>query len=158
MVILPRADDRSMDPARRLVPAPELLRYVKNYLDERRLVATVVEVVRPNYVEVSLRVAIVRRVIGQSDRVKREIEERLRKYLHPLVGGKDGEGWQFGRAIYKADLAHIVEDIPGLDSVDEITIYDEDQRVAVEAVRLEDGDLAHLVNVVVIERVREEIV
>ncbi len=158
VVILPRADDRAVDASRRLLPAPELLRYVKNYLDERRLVATVVNVERPVYVEISLRVAIVRKVIGQSDRVKREIEDRLRKYLHPLLGGKDGDGWPFGRAVYKADLAHLVEDIPGLDSVDEVTIYDEDQRVAIEAARLEDGELVHLVNVVVLERVREEVV
>jgi len=158
VVVLPRGDDHRTDLNRRLVPAPELLRYVKNYLDERRLVATVVEVERPHYAEISLRVAIVRRTIGQSERVKREIEERLRRYLHPLVGGKDGDGWPFGRAVYKADLAHLVEDIPGLETVDEISIYDEDQRVAVESVRLDAGDLVHLVNVVVVERVREEIV
>ncbi len=158
VVVLPRGDDRQSDFTRKLVPAPELLRYVRNYLDERRLVATVVHVDRPLYAEISLRVAIVRRTIGQSDRLKREIEERLRKFMHPLVGGKDGNGWPFGRAVYKADLAHLVEDIPGLETVDDITIYDEDRRVAVESVRLEAGDLVHLVNVVVIERVSEEIV
>jgi predicted phage baseplate assembly protein len=158
VVILPRAEERTSDLSRRLVPAPELLRYVKNYLDERRLVGTVVNLLRPAYAEVSLRVSIVRRTVGQSDRLKREIEERLRRFLHPLVGGKDGDGWPFGRAVYKSDLAHLVEDIPGLETVDDITIYDEDRRVAVDSVRLDPGDLVHLVNVVVVERVREEIV
>jgi len=158
VVILPRGEERGAESARKLLPAPELLRYVKNYLDERRLVATVVEVDKPAYADVSLRVAIVRRTIGQSDRLKREIEERLRKFLHPLHGGKDGDGWPFGRAVYKSDLAHLVEDIPGLETVDDIVIYDEDRRVAVESVKLDGGDLVHLVNVVVIERVREEIV
>jgi hypothetical protein len=73
------------------------------------------------------------------------------------VGGRDRDGWPFGRAVYKSDLAHHVEDVPGLETVDEITIFDEDQRVAVDFVRLEPGDLVHLVNVVVVERVREEI-
>jgi predicted phage baseplate assembly protein len=158
VVILPRGEDRGTDLLRKLVPAPELLRHVKNYLDERRLVATVVQVEKPLYAEISLRVSILRRTIGQSDRLKREIEDRLRRFLHPLIGGKDGDGWPFGRSVYKSDLAHLVEDIPGLETVDEITIYDEDRRVAVEAVRLEPGDLVHLVNVVVVERVREEIV
>ncbi len=158
VVILPRGDERDADLSRRLVPAPELLRYVKNYLDERRLVGTVVHVERPVFAEISLRVAIVRRTIGQSDRVKREIEERVRRFLHPLVGGKDGAGWPFGRSVYQSDLAHLVEDIPGLEAVDEITIYDEDRRVAVESLRLDAGDLVQLVNVVVVERVREEIV
>ena len=74
------------------MPAPELLRLVQDFIDERRLVATVLEVVKPTYVEVSIKVTLVRRTIGQSDRVRREIEERLRRYLHPLCGGKDEKG------------------------------------------------------------------
>jgi hypothetical protein len=155
---LPRGEEKTADLTRRLSPAPELLRHVKNYLDERRLVGTVVHVEKPLYAEISLRVTILRRMIGQSDRVKREIEERLRRFLHPICGGRDGTGWPFGRAVYKSDLAHMVEDIPGLEAVDEITIYDEDKRHAVESVRLDAGDLPWLVNIVVVERVRQEIV
>ena len=101
---------------------------------------------------------LVRRTVGQSDRVKREIEDRLRRYLHPLVGGRDGKGWAFGRAVYKTDLAHLVEDVPGVEVIDSITIFDEDKRVAVENVRLEPHELIYLVNIAVVERVREEIV
>jgi predicted phage baseplate assembly protein len=157
VVILPRGDERNLDLSRRLVPSPELLRYVKNSLDERRLVGTVVEVARPGYVEISLRVTLVRRTIGPTERLKREIEDRLRHYLHPLVGGRDGKGWPFGRAVYKTDLAHLVEDVPGVEAIDSITIYDEDKRVAVESARLEPSELVHLVNVAVTERIREEI-
>ena len=60
--------------------------------------------------------------------------------------------------MYKSDLAHIVEDIPGVEVIDAITIYDEDKRVAVDNARLEPDQLIHLVNVAVVERVREEIV
>ena len=55
------------------------------------------------------------------------------------------------------DIARIVEDIPGVEMIDSITIYDEDRRVAVDNVRLEAHELIHLVNVAVVERVREEI-
>ena len=119
--------------------------------------ATVLEVVKPTYLEVSIKVTLVRRTIGQSDRVRREIEERLRRYLHPLAGGKDEKGWPFGRALYKSDIARVVEDIPGVEMIDAVTIFDEDRRVAVDAVRLEPDQLVHLVNVATVERVREEI-
>lgn len=158
VVIVPRGDEKNLDLTKRLVPAPELLRFVKNYLDERRLVGTVLEVLKPGYVEISLKVTLVRRTVGQSERVKREIEDRLRRYLHPLVGGRDGRGWPFGRAVYKTDLAHLVEDVPGVEVIDSITIFDEDKRVAVENVRLDPHELIYLVNVAVVERVREEIV
>jgi len=158
VVIVPRGDEKNLDLSKRLVAAPELLRFVKNYLDERRLVGTVVDVIKPGYIEISLKVTLVRRTVGQSDRVKREIEDRLRRYLHSLVGGRDGKGWTFGRAVYKTDLAHLVEDVPGVEVIDSITIFDEDKRVAVENVRLEPSELIYLVNVAVVERVREEIV
>src|SRR5262249_41904515 len=58
VVIIPRGDEKNLDLSRRLQPAPELLRYVKNSLDERRLVGTVVHVVKPGYVEISLRVTL----------------------------------------------------------------------------------------------------
>jgi hypothetical protein len=158
VVVVPRGDEKNLDLTKRLVAAPELLRFVKHYLDERRLVGTVVEVVKPGYAEVSIKVTLVRRTVGQTDRLKREIEDRLRRYLHPLVGGRDSKGWPFGRAVYKTDLAHLVEDIPGVEVIDSITIYDEDKRIAVENVRLEPSELIHLVNVSVVERVRQEIV
>jgi predicted phage baseplate assembly protein len=160
LVVVPKTDERNPDLTKKLEPAPELLRYVKNYIDERRLVSTVLEVVKPSYLEISIKVTLIRRTVGQAtaERGRREIEERLRRYLHPLVGGRDAKGWPFGRSVYKSDLAHIVEDIPGVEVIDSITIYDEDKRVAVENVRLEPEQLIHLVNVAVAERVREEIV
>ncbi len=158
LVIVPKLDERTGDLTRKLEPAPELLRFVKNYIDERRLVSTMLHVIKPSYVELSIKITLIRRTVGQSERVRREIEERLRRYLHPIGGGRDGKGWPFGRSVYKSDLAHIVEDIPGVEVIDAITIYDEDNRIAVENVRLNPEQLIHLVNVAVVERVREEIV
>src|SRR5206468_3448167 len=40
LVIIPRGDERNVDLQRKLVPPPELCRFVKNYLDERRLITT----------------------------------------------------------------------------------------------------------------------
>ena len=157
VVIVPRSDEKKLDLTKKLVAPPELLRFIKNFLDERRLVATVLNVVRPEYVEISIKVTTMRRTVGQTERVKREIEERMRKYLHPIIGGKDGKGWPFGRNVYKTDLVHLIETVPGVEAIDAITIYDEDRRIAVESARLEDWELVHLVNVGVVERVREEI-
>lgn len=158
LVIVPRGDERNLDLTRKLVPPPELCRYVRNYLDERRLITTILDVTKPSYVELSIKVTLIRRTVGQSERLRIEIEQRLRRYLHPLVGGRDGKGWQFGRPIYRTDLVHIVEDIPGVEAIDSIAIYDEDRRVMVESVKLSGDELPHVVNVAVIERVRQEMI
>ena len=66
LALLPKADTRGEELTRRLVPSNEVLRYVKNYLDERKLVGTVLNVVRPRYKDVSLRVVLIRRSVGTS--------------------------------------------------------------------------------------------
>ncbi|HNK45757.1 MAG TPA: putative baseplate assembly protein [Pseudomonadota bacterium] len=158
LVIIPRGDEKNLDLTRKLVPPPELCRFVRNYLDERRLITTILDVTKPDYVEISLKITLIRRTVGQSERLRTEIEQRLRRYLHPLVGGKDGKGWPFGRPVYRTDLVHMVEDIPGIEAIESIQIYDEDRRINVDSVRLKDDELPHVVNVAVIERVRQEMI
>lgn len=157
VIILPKADERSADLTRRLVPSNELLRRVKNFLDSRRLVATVLHVAKPRYVEVSLQVEVIRNLSVSGDRLKRDIEDALRRYLHPLVGGRQGTGWEFGRNAYKVDLYHVVEEVSGVEFVDRIDIYNEDRKVHVDSIRLNDDELIHLVDVEVREKARERV-
>jgi len=105
-----------------------------------------------------LKVTLLRRTVGTSDRLRRDIEEKLRRFLHPLHGGRDGKGWTFGRPVLKSDLVHLVEEVPGVDAVDSLQIFDEDRRVAAEQIRLDADALPHVVNVNVVEKVRDEIV
>jgi len=157
VVVVPKAETGAADLSRRLVPSNEILRYVKRYLDERRLVGTLLTVTRPQYVELSLKVTLLRRTIGSSDRIRREIEEALRRFLHPLVGGRDGKGWPFGRAVLKTELIHLVEEIPGVEGVDSVQMLDESRGVSIEQVRLDPDALPHLVHVQIVEKVRDEI-
>jgi len=157
VVVVPKAETDAEDLSRRLVPSNEILRYVKRYLDERRLVGTLLTVTKPSYVELSLKVALLRRTIGVSDRMRREIEERLRRHLHPLVGGRDGEGWPFGRAVLKTELIHLVEEVPGVEGVDSVDMLDEQKGVHVEQIRLDPDELPHLIHVHIVEKVRDEI-
>ena len=157
LVVLPKAEPGARGLARRLVPSNEILRYIKRYLDERRLVGTILHVVRPRYRDLSLKVTLLRRTIGTSDRLRREIADKLRTYLHALAGGRSGKGWEFGRAVLKTELIHVVEEVPGVEGVDALEILDEERRVHVEHVRVDDDELPFLVHVHVIEKVRDEI-
>jgi predicted phage baseplate assembly protein len=157
LVVVPKAETSAGDLSRRLIPSNEILRYVKRYLDERRLVGTLLSVNRPTYVELSLKVTLLRRTIGTTDRLRREIEDRLRRYLHPLVGGRDGKGWTFGRAVLKTELIHLVEEVPGVEGVDSVDMLDEAKLVHVEQIRLDPDELPHLVHIHIVEKVRDEI-
>jgi hypothetical protein len=143
--------------SRRLVPSNEVLRQVKRYVDDRKLVGTVLNVVRPRYKDVSLRVVLIRRSVGTSDRLRKDIEAKLRRFLHSLVGGRDGKGWEFGRPVLKPELIHLVEEVPGVEGVDQLEIRDEQRNVAIEHLRLDDDELPFLVHVHIAEKVRDDI-
>ena len=157
LACVPKAETRAEELNRRLVPSNEVLRYVKRYLDERKLVGTVLNVVRPRYKDLSLRVVLVRRTVGTSDRLRKDIELKLRRFLHALVGGRDGKGWDFGRPVLKAELIHLVEEVPGVEGVDALEIRDEGRNVTVEHLRIDDDELPFLVHVHVAEKVRDDI-
>ncbi|MGM0576307.1 MAG: putative baseplate assembly protein [Myxococcota bacterium] len=140
------------------VPTSELLKKVRSYLNERKLVSTVVNVVRPSYAELSVDVEFVRTQAGASDRIKRGIERALRKFLHPLYGGRSAKGWPFGRAVLKIDLYQVIEEVDGVDFVDRIRLYDEIRNVEVEQLKIGDDQLVHLVNVNATEKAHERIV
>ena len=96
---------------------------MKDFLDERRLITTRLRVAKPRSVEVSLKVAVVLKPQGAAvDRLKRALEESLRRSLHPTLGGPEGQGWPFGRAVFKSDLYRVVESVEGVDHVEDLEI------------------------------------
>lgn len=157
LALLPKADVRGEEMTRRLVPSNEVLRQVKRYVDDRKLVGTVLNVVRPRYKDVSLRVVLIRRSVGTSDRLRKDIEAKLRRFLHALVGGREGKGWEFGRPVLKPELIHLVEEVPGVEGVDQLEIRDEQRNVAIEHLRLDDDELPFLVHIHIAEKVRDDI-
>jgi len=156
VVVLPKGEHRERELKRRPVPAPELLRIVQEFLDERRLVTTRVRVVKPRYVELSVRVKVVVKHGGPGiDRLKADLEGTIRTALHPLFGGPDGRGWPFGRAVHKSDLFRAVEGLSGVDFVEEVELYDEDLKRTAGQVDLREDELVHVVDVDVKETVQE---
>ncbi|MFA5624126.1 MAG: putative baseplate assembly protein [Bradymonadales bacterium] len=158
VLIIPKFDVRNSDYTEKLVPSTELMRRVKTSLDERRLLTVKVNVERPQYTELSISLEFIRVSTGSSERLKRDIELALRRFLHSIHGGRDGKGWQFGRSVLKVDLYHIIEEVNGVDFVDKIKIFDEDRASFVDQIKLGPKGLPYLVNVDITERARERIV
>jgi len=157
VLVVPKFDETKLDYSEKLVPSTELLRRVKAYLDTRRLVTVRVNVERPKYVEFSVNLDVIRSTTGSSERLRRDIDEALRKFVHPIHGGRDGRGWPFGRNVLKVDLYHVVEEVDGVDFVDRIRIFDEDRKVYLEQIKLGPKGLPYLVDVDITEKARERI-
>lgn len=156
LLIVPKGEAQSRDLRKKPVPAPELLRRVHDFLDERRLVTTRLRVGKPRFVEVSVSVAVVLKQGGPNiDRIKSHLEDKVRLSLHPLFGGPDGRGWPFGRDVHKSDLYRVVEGEAGVDYVADLELYDEDLKRSTITVSLRDDELVHVVNVIVKEITKE---
>ncbi len=120
VVVVPASDDP------RPTLSAELRRQVESALDER-VPATLLEpdrrlVVRgPNYVAVS----VVARLTADAESISRVEEAAItavRSFLHPLTGGTDGRGWQFGDLPCVSDVFALLEGVEGVDHVDDVAL------------------------------------
>ena len=106
-------------------PSLQLRRVVAAYLRDRApgLVASGARIVvrPPDYVVVSVRATIFVVSIDQLAQVEREAQGALQTFLHPLRGGADGTGWEFGRALTQSDVFAVLERVRNLDRVETFT-------------------------------------
>jgi predicted phage baseplate assembly protein len=105
-----------------------LLRQIQAHLDERRLVGSAVEVGTPYYQGVSV-AALTRAAPGRpATLVRQRTIDTLARYLNPLTGGPDGEGWPFDADLNTATLSQLLESVEGVDRVDEVLLFEYDLR------------------------------
>jgi hypothetical protein len=110
-------------PAGRPEPSPGLLAAVARFLGARRALGSRVRVVGPAYVTVELSVRVGALPGADAARVRTAVEERLRTFLHPLLGGRGGVGWPFGRDVARSELLAVVESASGVDHVAQFALH-----------------------------------
>ena len=106
-----------------LYVSPELRDRVQQYLDERRLLSTRLQVLPPTYqwVETEIRVKVGKH--QDPETIRQVVEKRLFEFINPLVGGTDGKGWQFGRDLFVSDIMAVLLAVPGVDFVRSVRLY-----------------------------------
>ncbi|NJN18630.1 MAG: putative baseplate assembly protein [Oscillochloris sp.] len=116
VVLVPQSSDPKP------VPSEVTRRLVCRYLDERRLITTRLRVLGPLYHDIDVDIDLI--VIDDADlkTVKNAVDQRLTDYFHPLRGGRDRQGWPFGRAIYYSELLYEIMKIPGVLRVETLSV------------------------------------
>jgi hypothetical protein len=109
VIVVPRADIPQPSPSQ------ALLAHVHSYLAARSDGTAEVFVVAPLYLQVSVVVEVAVVTPTASAEVERGVRARLEAFLHPLTGGLDQRGWEFGRAPHRSDCFTIIEQVPGVD-------------------------------------------
>jgi len=105
-------------------PTEGLIQTVKDYLAQRALVtmARQIDVIGPAYTPVTVEATIVPKRIEEAKVVEKRVFENLRAFLHPVKGGPEGKGWEFGKNVYLSEIAAVIQGTEGVDSVREISL------------------------------------
>jgi Baseplate J-like protein len=103
-------------------PSRELMRRVHDFLEERSLPGINIAVVGPQYLAVEVDVELVPKPLDVSHAVAQAVDDTLRRFLHPLTGGSDGQGWAFGRLPERSQLMAQIGAVPGVDHIRSLTI------------------------------------
>jgi uncharacterized phage protein gp47/JayE len=121
-------------------PSQQLIRQVQDALRARSLAILQpnIFVVPPEYVEVHVRAEVVPTVPEEASVVEGRIENRLHTFLHPVKGGPNSQGWQFGRNVYISEIYQLLEDTEGVDVVLSIVLND---NPALQEVEIGDNQL-----------------
>jgi predicted phage baseplate assembly protein len=108
-----------------LTPDAPSLAAIAAALEERRLVGVRVAVEPPRYQGVTVAVRI-RSRSADTEAVRTAALEALYHWLHPRLGGPDGQGWPFGRPVTLGDVHAALATVPGADYVEEARLYPAD--------------------------------
>ena len=111
VIVVPRTTD--IKP----LPTLDLVEDVRSYLQERAPATALAVVVGPLYIRVDVRAEVSVVSASEASSVQQKLLENLASFLHPLSGGLDKRGWNFGRAPHRSDVLALIESVPGLDHV-----------------------------------------
>jgi hypothetical protein len=104
-------------PADRPMPSLGLKRAVAACLNRHRLIGTRLEVAGPAYVKVAVQTQVKAWEGLNRTTLRKNINDRLNRFFHPLAGGPDGRGWPFGRDVYRSEVFKIIGETPGVEYI-----------------------------------------
>ena len=108
--------------------SPLLLQRLASHLDERRILGSTIEIGTPYYQGVTVAAMVVARPGRPASLVRDRALASLYRYVNPLVGGPDGNGWPFDADLTAANVFQILEAVEGVERVEEVLLFEYDLR------------------------------
>jgi len=96
---------------------------LSTYLDQRRLITTRLDIRAPAYRWVSIKAQLRASPGASQEEVGAEVLARLYRFLNPLVGGPDGQGWPFGRDLFVSDVYQSLQNTPNVQFIRGVEMY-----------------------------------
>jgi len=124
LLVVPRVEVEPEALTRRHLALPtELVERISAYLDERRMLATSLEIGAPAYQGVT----VVARIFGapsvRPERLRERALAALYRYVNPLVGGPLGTGWPFETDLNAFEVFRLLASLDGVTGVRDVELY-----------------------------------
>lgn len=137
----------SEDPAtlsvEQLVPPIDTMRRIVDYLEYRRIIGVRVAIEPPRYKGITVVARIRSSPRSNPEQVKLAATRAVHRYLHPTVGGPDGDGWIFGRAVSAAEILGALDAVPDTDAISEVLLFPANLKTGARAKRPVDRFVVH---------------
>lgn len=146
------------------LPSSGLKKIVKKHLLQRSLNlvrSENIDVSDPRYREVKVTADVIPKSIEDAIPLEKEILKRLKEYLHPLTGGNEKKGWEFGRGVHISDIYTMLEGIEGVDHVENLKLNGDSYLFCWNSIPGNDDDrllkfLKHNLNISLVGKVELE--
>ena len=106
-----------------LALTPSTVVRLRDHLDSRRLLTTRLEIQQPQYVWVTVQTRIKTLPKAEPERVRYAVKAALYRFIHPVFGGPDGNGWPFGRVLTIDKVYALIQTVPGVEYATELNLY-----------------------------------
>lgn len=116
VIIVPKTADAQ--PA----PSMELIRRVQDFLQAHSSPTVRIAVVGPWYRRIDVSAHLLFTSLQSASTMQQVVQHQLDRFLHPLTGGDEGQGWPFGRQPYTSDFFALIGALPGIDHVRTLTM------------------------------------
>jgi predicted phage baseplate assembly protein len=116
LIIVPDATDPKPQ------PSVELVRRVQNFISASCPVTATVFVIGPLYLQVNVQAEIGLASLEGAGTVAAKVQDALAAFLHPLTGGFDKQGWEFGREPHRSDIYRVIVEIPEVDHIRALSV------------------------------------
>jgi len=136
VIIVPKSSERKPQPPK------GLLENIRDFLAQKAL-GTIFEnihVIGPGFEEINITAEVKPVRPEESSIVERRIIKNLEAFFHPLTGGEKGEGWNFGRNVYKSEIYAVIERTEGVRHVKNVIFTD---RPGEEFIDIGDNSLGY---------------
>ncbi|MCA1674992.1 MAG: putative baseplate assembly protein, partial [Actinobacteria bacterium] len=107
----------------------QLVTQVSTYLDQRRMLTTTIEIGTPSYVGITAATTLTSAPGSQPELIRDHALAALFRYINPLVGGPERQGWPFDRPLELGEIYALLSSIEGVTGVEEVRLFLADLRL-----------------------------